>query len=121
MRSTGCRRLRDEDLVFPSLAGTHLQYSNLMRRVLKPAADEAGVPWAGSHTFRHTFASRHIERGTNVLQLSRLLGHNSPSFTLDRYGHLMDAGMGEPLDLDAEIVALPGAPEDLAREDLARI
>jgi integrase len=26
------------------------------RRVLKPAAERAGVPWVGFHTFRHTCA-----------------------------------------------------------------
>lgn len=40
---------------------------------------QAGAPWAGFHTFRHTFASLHLKRGTNLLQLSRALGHHSPT------------------------------------------
>jgi hypothetical protein len=32
----------------------------------------------------------HLERGTNIKQLSRLLGHPKPSVTLDVYVHLLD-------------------------------
>jgi integrase len=72
-------------------------------RVLKPAAEEADVAWAGLHTFRHTFASLHIDRGTNVVILSKLIGHHSPAFTLSVYAHLLDGDVGEALDLDAEL------------------
>jgi len=92
-------------LAFPSTIGTPMDANNLRRQVLKPAAQEADVGWAGFHAFRHTFASLHIERGTNIVRLSRLLGHHKASFTLDTYAHLLDDGMGEPLDLDAELAA----------------
>lgn len=90
-------------LVFPSITGTPMDPGNLRSRVLTPAAQEADCPWAGFHAFRHTFASMHIERGTNIVRLSRLLGHHKPSFTLDVYSHLLDDGLGDPLDVDAEI------------------
>jgi hypothetical protein len=41
------------------------------------------------HTFRHTFASLHLSEGTNLVALSRALGHHSPAFTLSRYTHLL--------------------------------
>jgi integrase len=105
-------------LAFPSAAGTPMAPENLRRRVLKPAAEEAGAPWAGFHAFRHAFASLHIERGTNIVRLSRLLGHHKPSFTLDVYAHMLDDGMGQPLDLDAELgsVARPDALAQLVEE-----
>jgi integrase len=70
------------------------------------------VSWAAFHAFRHTFASIHIERGTNIVRLSRLLGHHSPAFTLNVYGHMLDDGYGEPLDLDAELATakIPADP-----------
>ncbi len=40
------------------------------------------------------------------MKLSKLLGHHKPSFTLDTYAHLMDDGLGEPLDLDAELASV---------------
>ncbi len=93
----------DSDPVIASRIGTIAHPENLRRRVLMPAARKAGVPWAGFHAFRHTFASMHIEAGTNVVRLSRLLGHHAPAFTLDTYAHLLDDGMGEPLDLHGEL------------------
>jgi len=89
----------DEDLVFPSLTGTALNPDNLRPRVLRPAAEEAGAPWAGFHTFRHTCASMLFERGFNVKQVQRWLGHHSPSFTLDAYVHLLDEALPGPLIL----------------------
>jgi integrase len=35
-------------------------------------------------------------------QVQRWLGHHSPSFTLDTYVHLLDEGIGDGLDLEAE-------------------
>jgi integrase len=92
-----------EALVFPTTTGTCQSKDNLRNRYLKPAAEEAGAAWAGLHTFRHTFASLHIARGTNVVQLSKLLGHHSPAFTLSTYSHLLDDGVGAALDLADEL------------------
>jgi integrase len=82
-----------EGLVFPSAAGTVLDASNLMRRVLKPAARTAGVPWAGFHTFRHTCATRLFRRGVNPVQVQMWLGHHSPAFTQAVYVHLLSSNL----------------------------
>jgi integrase len=47
----------DDDLAFPVGNGSPIMPNNLRRRVLKPTAEEAGVPWVGFHMFRHTCAS----------------------------------------------------------------
>jgi len=113
-----CRALRerrrsatfatDDDLVFPDRRGGPLRQENHRRRVLQPAAQEAGIPWLGYHGFRHAYASMQIEGGRNLRQLQALMGHHSPTFTLQRYAHLMDAGVGEPLDLGAELAGVEG-------------
>jgi len=74
---------------------------NIRRRVLKPLVEEVNAPWAAFHTFRHTFASLHLKRGTNLLQLSRALGHHSAAFTLSRCAHLLPGDEAPALDLDA--------------------
>ncbi len=84
--------------VFRSTVGTLLDPDNLAERVLAPACSEAGVEWAGFHTFRHTVASRLFAAGRNPVQVQRWLGHHSASFTLDTYVHLLDADLGEPLE-----------------------
>lgn len=71
--------------------------------------EEVNAPWAGFHTFRHTFASLHLSRGTNLLQLSRALGHLSAAFTLSRYTHLLPGDEAPALDLDLVAQSAMGA------------
>ena len=86
------------ELVFRSTTGTILDPDNLHERVLAPACAEAGVEWAGHHTFRHTVASRLFAEGRNIKQIQKWLGHHSPEFTLKTYIHLIDEGdLGGPL------------------------
>jgi integrase len=75
----------------------------------------SGGPWAGFHTFRHTFASLHLSRGTNLLQLSRALGHHSAAFTLSRYTHLLPGDEAPALDLDPPT---PASLSPLARAEV---
>jgi integrase len=100
---------RDDDLVFPSQAGTPMRPENVRRRYLTPAAQEAGAPWAGFHAFRHTCASMLFERGANAVQVQRWLGHHSPAFTMAVYVHLLDDRLGAPLDLASELNATESA------------
>jgi integrase len=108
---------RPDDIVLCSSVGTPLSPSNL-RRDLLPLVEEAGVPWLGFHALRHFFASALIAEGRNIVQVSRLLGHHSPAFTLSVYAHLMDESAGGPLDLDAAL-ALPAASVAAAVADVA--
>jgi integrase len=97
----------EDDLVFPAGNGSPLMPGNVRRRVLKPAAEEAGVPWVGFHAFRHTCASLLFARGRNAVQVQRWLGHHSAAFTLATYVHLLDGDMGEPLKVPLELGTLP--------------
>jgi integrase len=85
-------------LVFTNRDGNAVEPGNLRRRGLKPIVQEVDAPWAGFHTFRHTFASIHLSQGTNLLQLSRALGHHSAAFTLSRYTHLLPGDEAPALD-----------------------
>jgi hypothetical protein len=90
-----------------------------MKRVLKPAAVEAGVgEWVGFHTFRHTCATMLLRSGWNAPQAQRLLGHSDPGFTLRRYVHLLDDDLSEPGFLDGlESVSIVSArPTERGRD-----
>ena len=48
-----------------------------------------GLPHITLHSLRHTHASQLIASGMDVLTISRRLGHNSATVTLNTYGHLL--------------------------------
>jgi integrase len=68
-----------------------------------PAAERAGLTGVGFRTLRHTCASMLIESGLSPLRLQRWMGHHSPAFTLETYGHLIDGDLGPGLDLRKEL------------------
>ena len=47
------------------------------------------IPHKGFHALRHTFATRALECGMDVKTLSEIMGHRSPTITLNRYVHSM--------------------------------
>jgi integrase len=107
------------ELVFPNANGGVLDQSNLMSRVLKPAAVEAGLgawvvrnnrrtadSWVGFHTFRHTCATTLFRHGWNAVQVQKALGHHSPAFTLSVYVHLLTEDLPEASFLD-DVVGMP--------------
>jgi len=109
----------DDALVFASTTGSYLDASNVMARVLKPAAVEAGLgewvdgrdsrgrtrrraeSWVGFHTFRHSAATLLFTKGRwNAKQVQIQLGHHSPAFTLATYVHLLPGDLPDPAFLD---------------------
>jgi integrase len=93
----------DDDLIFPSSVGRPMDQGNLRSRVLRPIAEEAGVPWIGFHTFRRTCASLLFQRGANLVQVQRWLGHHSAAFTLATYVDLLPGELGVGLSLSEEL------------------
>jgi len=107
----------DDDLVFANTRGTYHAQNNLMRRVLKPAAERAGLvepveqadgtmvlkAWPGFHALRHTYASRALREGWDLGRLSATLGHTSIAFTLARYAHFVPKDALDTSFLDAAI------------------
>jgi integrase len=84
------------DWVFATSRGTPHGHRNVARRCLTRAANLAGLnadgwPPLRFHDLRHVFASHLIvDLGLDVAQVSRILGHASPTITLSVYTHLFD-------------------------------
>lgn len=107
----------EEHPVFAAGNGSPLSPGNVFHRVLKPAAQEAGVPWAGFHTFRHTCASMLFAEGRNAKQVQRWLGHHSAAFTLSVYIDLLDDGIGAPLVIGEGAHIVQPSPTPLGTVD----
>jgi integrase len=91
----------DLDLVFPNGKGAVEDYSNIIKRGLRPIEIAAGVvtkagkaKYPGLHALRHFYASwcinRRIDGGLELplKVVQARLGHTSIQMTADRYGHL---------------------------------
>ena len=103
LRAHRPRTAVEDAFVFPGRDGGASDQGSLRRRVLVPAAERAGLTGVGFHTLRHTCASMLIESGVSPLRLQRWMGHHSPAFTLETYGHLIDGDLGPALDLRKEL------------------
>jgi integrase len=65
----------DTDPIFPNATGAPMDDHNYRRRVFKPAAKRAGVPWATPHKLRHGMASLMAEHGYGAADIAATLGH----------------------------------------------
>lgn len=74
--------------VFCSDAGTPLMKRNIYRafnNIIEKAEIQSPVTF---HSFRHSFATRLLEKGADIKTVSNLLGHKSIQITLDIYSHV---------------------------------
>jgi integrase len=83
----------DPPVLFPSPKGL-LRDPNNTSGDLRQALDRAGFPWATSHTFRRTVATRLDDAGLSARQIADHLGHSRPSLTQDVY---LGRGTASPL------------------------
>ncbi len=77
-------------LVFPGVHGGMFPRSP-WRRAWDRTILAAKVRRIRPYDLRHTFASLLIAAGKDPLYIARQMGHYSAGFTLDTYGHLMEA------------------------------
>lgn len=77
------------DLVFTAKTGLPIDPDNL-RHALSRIGRRAGVGHIHPHQFRHSVASLLISEGYTPPEVSKILGHSSPSMTLDYYAHAFE-------------------------------
>lgn len=74
--------------IFCSSKGTPLQKRNIYRAfddIVQTSEIKSPVTF---HSFRHSFATRLLEKGADIKTVSNLLGHKSVQITLDIYSHV---------------------------------
>lgn len=78
----------------------HHLYETSVQKAVSKAARQAGiVKPCGPHTFRHSFATRLLEKGYDIRKIQELLGHKDVKTTMI-YTHVATASAGivSPLD-----------------------
>jgi integrase len=108
----------DEALIFTRPDGQPHSRTQLFR-VIHTAGKQAGLPWVGLHTLRHTAATILFRRGWNAVQVQKLLGHHSPAFTLNTYVHLLSEDLPEP-DFLAPLPRAGASEDSLGADQPAR-
>lgn len=79
----------DNDLLFPSATGTYIDSRNLIRSWTR-AFENIDVPYKKFHALRHTYATQLLKSGSQLLTVSRLLGHSSIK-TTEIYAHVLES------------------------------
>jgi integrase len=80
-------RAPESDFVFPAQRGGFQRYDNFRCRPWRRATAAVGLEGLTIHALRHTAAAILIDRGLDLYQLMRFLGHTSITTTADLYGH----------------------------------
>jgi integrase len=79
----------DMNLVFTNTKGGPLPRTRIAARDLKRILGRAKLEGVSLHTLRHTHASILIFQGVDIKAISRRLGHENITITLQTYGHLL--------------------------------
>ena len=77
------------DLVFCTEEGHPFEAKVLEEGFQKILAD-LHLKSVNLHATRHTFATEALQKTTDIVIVSEILGHTKPSTTLDMYGHTFD-------------------------------
>lgn len=88
------KNVKFENLVFPSRSNNPLYETGIIRAIhitlTKMNEDGIHIEKLSPHTFRHTFATRAIEKGMNPKVLQQIMGHSTLQMTMDLYCHVFD-------------------------------
>ncbi|MEO7274374.1 MAG: tyrosine-type recombinase/integrase [Vicinamibacterales bacterium] len=103
-------RKADEDLIFPNSQGAPMRESKVLRRVLQPAAERAGLGRVTWHQFRHIHSSLLNDLHVPVKIAQEQLGHASISTTLNIYTHVVAASHRRAIE-EVERRLFPSVPK----------
>ena len=72
-----------------------IRSNNFRDRIWRLMLKQLGLRYRCVHSARHTFATRMIMKGANLVYVQKQLGHSSIQITVDLYTHWIDEGKRE--------------------------
>lgn len=78
----------EDDFLFTSGKNTAIEPRRFYQ-YYKDLLDVAGIEDATFHSLRHTFATRCLESGIDIVTVSKILGHADSRITANTYSHLL--------------------------------
>jgi integrase len=84
----GLGKITSDALLFARLDGGPCSPNTFSKDWAKRATG-IGLSQITFHALRHTHASHLIDRGVDIVRISKRLGHSSPTVTLDTYAHII--------------------------------
>ncbi|HMS24199.1 MAG TPA: site-specific integrase [Acidimicrobiia bacterium] len=102
-RSNWASIYADSDLVFSRENGTPIHPDSLSQS-FERAIKRAGAPRIRLHDLRHTHATLAMQAGVPIKVISERLGHESPSFTMKQYAHVLPTMQAEAASIIANLI-----------------
>jgi site-specific recombinase XerD len=100
-----CRQEWGWQYVFPAPDISHQGDPSVINKAIKVAVRRAGLTkHISAHTFRHSFATHLLQRGTDIRTIQQPLGHNDVATTMLYTRILQQGGQGVPSPLDDLVV-----------------
>ena len=79
---------------FCSPTGSMFNSSNVRKNVWIPALKSAGVKYREMKQTRHSFATYHMSKGKNPLQIAKVMGHRNAEMVIKVYSRYIDGAVG---------------------------
>ena len=87
--AAGALWMNSDELVFTNEIGCHLA-PNTVRAELRRVTTRMNMEGFRFHDLRHSYATLCLSEGVDIKTLQSNLGHHTPSFTMEQYGHCTD-------------------------------
>ena len=101
------------EYVFTNGKGGFIDGNNWRRRIFNKILDKAGLRKIRIHDLRHTYATLRIQKGDNIADVSKQLGHYSVTLTMDVYYYWLPGNKKSEVDaLDDVIKEQKAAPNE---------
>ena len=81
--------MNSDELVFTNEIGRHLA-PNTVRAELHRVTERMSMEGFRFHDLRHSYATLCLSEGVDIKTLQSNLGHHTPAFTMEQYGHCTD-------------------------------